>query len=55
MTDQSEAPTTEKGPQGCPTTVYDGPYRHRCGLGARVGVCAYHGPFEQPTSRPGQL
>ena len=34
-------------PQGCPVTVWDGPYKMRCGLGAEVSECAYHGPFDR--------
>lgn len=33
-------------PKGCPVKVWDGPYSYRCGLGATVGLCAYHGPFD---------
>lgn len=29
----------------CLVPVWDGPYRHRCGLGVN-GVCAYHGPHQ---------
>lgn len=33
------------GRRGCPVTVWDGPYSTRCGLGASIGRCAYHGQF----------
>lgn len=39
-------PLAEDGKPGCPVTVWDGPYRMRCSLGASVSRCAYHGPFE---------
>lgn len=42
-------------PKGCPVKVWDGPYSYRCGLGASVGRCAYHGPFDPSlTSDPEQ-
>lgn len=34
---------------GCPETVWDGPYRMRCGLGGNGDVCAVHGAFAAPT------
>jgi hypothetical protein len=44
--------TTDKRPsdgkRGCPVVEWDGPYEMRCGLGASIGRCAYHGPYEQP-------
>ena len=39
-------PTTTE-PQGCPVRCWDGPYSYRCNLGAAVGICAKHGPFER--------
>jgi hypothetical protein len=58
--DRPHAPTAENDPPrplcaddgkpGCPVTVWDGPYRMRCSLGASVGRCAYHGPFARVTS-----
>jgi hypothetical protein len=39
--------------KGCPVMVWDGPYKHRCGLGARVGECAYHGRYAPTPLRPG--
>lgn len=58
MTDQfaeSDAPrlVARDGKPGCPVTVWDGPYRMRCSLGASVGRCAYHGAFATVTS-PGR-
>ena len=49
----SERLTAENDvPKGCPVMVWDGPYKHRCGLGATVGRCAYHGPFDPNLIRP---
>lgn len=44
--------STEYDGKGCPTIVWDGPYRFRCGIGAQVGVCAYHGKFADPVIPP---
>lgn len=42
---EDDAGAPRRCPRGCPVMVWDGPYRYRCGLGAAVGRCAYHGLF----------
>lgn len=52
MTDNNSPKRPTDGKRGCPVPVWDGPYKMRCALGAAVGRCAYHGPFEQPDAEP---